>query len=194
MTKQEVDQVLEALDEQFMRPEVWRGDAWEVSANQGETHIVPTDVLGKCGLHVHNTGLTVADLADYVDGTIDTDNDGNPVAELRVGIWFARLSAPGYMDATDCAIFDTEEEAREYLAETYGDDIELDEEEETPEDEDIYADDPAGPFFYLRKQIAANRAELRAWMAREGYAPNVWWTSDHGNQHQITDINDPAKD
>ena len=33
----------------------------------------------------------------------------------------ARLSAQGYMDCTEWAVFDTEEEARAYLDETYGD-------------------------------------------------------------------------
>jgi hypothetical protein len=32
----------------------------------------------------------------------------------------ARLSAPGYMDCTDWVVFDTFEEADEYLAEMYG--------------------------------------------------------------------------
>jgi len=31
----------------------------------------------------------------------------------------ARLSAPGYLDCTDWVIFDTEQEAIDYLAETY---------------------------------------------------------------------------
>src|ERR671923_253380 len=31
--------------------------------------------------------------------------------------------------------------------------------DDSPGDEDVTADDPAGPFFYLGKQIASNRAE-----------------------------------
>ena len=34
----------------------------------------------------------------------------------------ARLSAPGYMDCTLWSVFDTEDEAREYLRDQYGDD------------------------------------------------------------------------
>jgi len=42
--------------------------------------------------------------------------------ELKEG-WFARLSAPGYMDCTDwCGPFKSEEEANKYLLDTYGDD------------------------------------------------------------------------
>lgn len=42
----------------------------------------------------------------------------------------ARLSAPGYMDATEWAVFDTEQEAKEYLMETYDLDENLEEIEE----------------------------------------------------------------
>jgi hypothetical protein len=38
--------------------------------------------------------------------------------------WYgARLSAPGYMDATDWSCFDTEEAARQYLAEKCSSDV-----------------------------------------------------------------------
>jgi hypothetical protein len=33
--------------------------------------------------------------------------------------WGARLSAPGYADCTEWAVHETEEEAREYLADAY---------------------------------------------------------------------------
>jgi hypothetical protein len=36
----------------------------------------------------------------------------------------ARLSAPGYMDCTEWSLYDSEEEAREGLADVYGDDQE----------------------------------------------------------------------
>jgi len=36
----------------------------------------------------------------------------------------ARLSAPGYLDCTEWTVFDTAEEAEEYLQEMYGDDDE----------------------------------------------------------------------
>lgn len=38
--------------------------------------------------------------------------------------WYFRLSAPGYLDCTDWyGPYDTEDEANEELAETFGDDI-----------------------------------------------------------------------
>jgi hypothetical protein len=57
-----------------------------------------------------------------------------------------------------------------------------------PDEDDITADDPGGPFFYNRKEIAANRRDLVSWMEAEGYFPNVWWISDHGNAHLIKDL------
>ena len=38
--------------------------------------------------------------------------------------WGARLSAPGYLDATEWAVFDTKQEAAQYLLEMYGNDDE----------------------------------------------------------------------
>jgi hypothetical protein len=40
----------------------------------------------------------------------------------------ARMSAPGYMDCTEWAVFDSLEEAEEYLEEYYGDDDDTEEE------------------------------------------------------------------
>lgn len=52
-------------------------------------------------------------LRDYVEST-----RLHSVA-VREG-WGARLSAPGYLDCTEWSVFDSEQEAREYLEETYG--------------------------------------------------------------------------
>jgi len=47
------------------------------------------------------------------------ESEHGPVIEEETG-WFARLSAPGYMDCTEWAgPFATEEEARDYIVETY---------------------------------------------------------------------------
>lgn len=50
--------------------------------------------------------------------------EGTPLSWENVKGYGARLSAPGYLDCTEWTVFDTEEEAREYLAETYPDDCE----------------------------------------------------------------------
>lgn len=84
----------------------------------------------------------------------------------------------------------------EYILTTWGDWLEKWEADHQPEEsepsepgeDDITANDPGGPFFYNRKQIAGNREELKAWMEAEGYFPNVFWISDHGNAHLIKDL------
>ena len=47
----------------------------------------------------------------------------------------ARLSAPGYLDCTEWSVFDTEQEAEEYLDENYPEDEEDGEDEEETEKE-----------------------------------------------------------
>lgn len=45
--------------------------------------------------------------------------------------WFARMSAPGYLDCTEwCGPFETEEDAINHLSEMYGDDDDDDEKSE----------------------------------------------------------------
>lgn len=72
--------------------------------------------------------------------------------------------------------------------------MENEEQENEPGQEDVTAPDPAGPFHYLGKRIAGNRAELRAWMDAGNYFPNVWFISDHGNAHLLVDVHDASKD
>lgn len=50
---------------------------------------------------------------DYVEGEVWT-------VETRLGFG-ARMSASGYLDCTEWAVFDTWQEAKEYLDEEYGD-------------------------------------------------------------------------
>lgn len=50
--------------------------------------------------------------------------EGTPMSWENFKGYGARLSAPGYLDCTEWTVFDTEEEAREYLAETYPEDSE----------------------------------------------------------------------
>lgn len=61
----------------------------------------------------------------------------------------------------------------------------------TPSDEmDVFATDPGGPFRHLGKQIAGNVGELLAWMDAQGYWPDVYWVSDHGNIHGPLNLED----
>lgn len=95
----------------FMEPQYELGSWLECENKYGETYWMP------------------ADCEDLVDL-------GDKVVTLHMLKWGARLSAPGYMDCTDWAVFDTEEEAREYIRDEYevdpdtGDELDEDEEEE----------------------------------------------------------------
>lgn len=65
----------------------------------------------------------ISKLSDYCEGTIQEWK--------TIRGYGARLSAPGYMDCTDWAVFDTPEQAEAYLEEMYGDeDSDLDEDNE----------------------------------------------------------------
>ena len=56
----------------------------------------------------------VADIEPYVEGKIQSWK--------TVKGYGARLSAPGYLDCTEWSVFDTVEEAQEYLDEMYPED------------------------------------------------------------------------
>lgn len=88
----------------FMRAEVSDDSFSLIFIGRGEPRFIPTEYV---------------DRDDVVDETI-------------TGKFFARLSAPGYLDATDwIGPYDSEKEARESLAELFGtDDDETDETEE----------------------------------------------------------------
>jgi hypothetical protein len=58
----------------------------------------------------------ISKLSDYCEGTI--------LEWETVRGFGARLSAPGYLDRTEWAVFDTPEEAEKYLEEMYGDEEE----------------------------------------------------------------------
>ena len=76
---------------------------------------------------------------------------------------------------------------------------EIDEEELTPDDEDIFISDtgPLGSItmaYYCHQEIARgiNRGDVeidvKNWMDENAYWPNVWFISDHGNVHLITNL------
>ncbi len=99
----------------FMEPEYDNGPFEVYENDKGETFIVPAGTFSASDLDEQDLSL------------VDHHN----------GKWFYRLSASGYMDCTDwCGPFDTEEEARQDLSDTYdcdpdtGDDLEEEEEEE----------------------------------------------------------------
>lgn len=86
----------------FMQPQVVQDDWYDVDTTHGNTFI-QLDIVGK--------DASKGDFADYIEGEY--------IDHETISGWGARLSAPGYMDCTDWCVFDTEEEAKEYLREQY---------------------------------------------------------------------------
>ena len=86
----------------FMKPQVEKGDWWIVEDDRCEVFIYP---------HSH-----------FNEAWVREQHPKTYSLELRTGKYGARMSAPGYLDCTDWTLFDTEEEAMEYLEEMYGDD------------------------------------------------------------------------
>ena len=100
-----------------MQPEVSQG-AFIIDHANGERSVIPLEYADD----VHVTGP--------IHETDET--------ERRPEAYVARLSAPGYMDATDwTGPFDTEEQALVALREMYGDD----DNEESDDDDDEESDD-----------------------------------------------------
>lgn len=83
--------------------------AYEVECSDGGSYIVPLDV--------HPGAVNPDDLSDYVPS--------EPVTYDIVEGWFARYSAPGYLDCTDwVGPKDTESAARKLCVEVYGEEDE----------------------------------------------------------------------
>lgn len=87
----------------FMQPFIERGDFYEVETDYG-TFVVPADLVG--------SRPRKSDFALYVEGTPES-------FELRRNVYAAYLSAPGYMDRTDYTLFDSKQEAEDYLHDEY---------------------------------------------------------------------------
>ena len=86
----------------FMRPETWEGSAWEVNTSVGTERI--------------SFDESEPDLSN-LEGKPDEGQD-----PILVKGWWARLTAPGYLDCTDTmGPYETEEEAMAELHEVYGD-------------------------------------------------------------------------
>ena len=108
----------------FMQKQVTGSEKWiELDGPCGITAL-PADVLSAEEFAIaesvsgdgnaESEDLT-AHFGEYYEGSrIDS-------VTVREG-YGARLSAPGYLDCTEWTVFDTPEEAREYLEETYPDD------------------------------------------------------------------------
>ena len=108
----------------FMQPQIQHGLWWIIDGNCG-LDVVPSDLCDTAGWEVGETihesdesnlfTLRLLTLSQY------TENTTVYSIELRQGFG-ARLSAPGYMDCTPWSVHETEEEAKQFLEEMYGDD------------------------------------------------------------------------
>lgn len=105
----------------FMQPQIEHGKFLILDGPVGG-ECVPADLLDPLEVQSLVERLKLASsvpvsgkLRDY------TENRRVYQAELKLG-WFARLSAPGYLDRTTWGgPFESEEAARKYLDENYGD-------------------------------------------------------------------------
>jgi hypothetical protein len=93
----------------FMRPYIERGEFFRVETTHG-TEIIPADVIGR------TVGTAAEAFANYCEGSIV---DPDECVAIESG-YLARLSAPGYMDCTEWSAHESEDAAREYLIQTYG--------------------------------------------------------------------------
>ena len=112
----------------FMEREIQEGGWVEVETSHG-TQVIPADILdlGKLGeaIFTGNDDMAYEAVEQYLEP--GAKPDGVDAYTYKWGFG-ARLSAPGYMDCTEWAVFDTEDEAEHYLEEQYGDEEEQGEE------------------------------------------------------------------
>lgn len=118
------------------REDVVPGVGYEIDTNAGTWFVDVDDVDGgKCaeslpaGLELDTWALAQLE-KDYLQYTEGSLLEGLSVREG----YGARLSAPGYINCTDWTVFDTEQEANDYLEEMYGDDEDEPEDSEDSED------------------------------------------------------------
>lgn len=92
-----------------MQPVIEHAQYFQLETTAG-TETIPADVIGR------TVGTAAETFANYCEGSIV---DPDECIECKTG-WIARMSAPGYMDCTEWAAFDTEQAAEDYLVEMYG--------------------------------------------------------------------------
>lgn len=95
----------------YMKPEIFEDSYYEVDTNSG-TEIIPCSVVGCYNVCRQRS------LEDYLEG--QPYDNGMTKAYPKHG-WVARMSAPGYTDCTDWTAHRSEEAARDYLDDMYGD-------------------------------------------------------------------------
>jgi len=108
----------------FMQKQVTGLQNWlQVETTYG-TELVPS---GQLGLFVRNSDcpsqpFTADDFAKY-EKRIRPYVEGSIQSWENIKGYGARLYAPGYLDCTPWSVFDTPEEAEQYLEETYPEEL-----------------------------------------------------------------------
>lgn len=122
----------------FMKPQIVYGGWYTLDGSNGTEHI-PSNLANVSSLRIGEI-LLVSDAVahlNYCDleecekcnqteeiyelleySSLYSSKDHIESVSLRCGFG-ARLSAPGYLDCTDWVVFDTKEEARDYLRDEY---------------------------------------------------------------------------
>jgi len=109
----------------FMQKQITPKQTWlRVETSQGTEYI---DAAG-LGLFVRDSHtkthpMTEAEF-DATRKQIAQYTEATPETWENVKGYGARLSAPGYLDCTEWNVFDTQEEAEEFLEDTYGEEDE----------------------------------------------------------------------
>lgn len=105
----------------FMQPEILH-DLWAVIEGAGYTEVFPADLIGFSSPAEYDfTALDEGEeMPDWAYAALDYLQHVKPNNMTTVSIRYAygaRFSAPGYMDCTDWTLFDTREEAEDFLRE-----------------------------------------------------------------------------
>ncbi len=183
-----------------------RGDGWElinyqtviakhlgdkIAMDNKQYSVTTSKLQGLIGYKASQAGIPIVDMStgQPADNTKKREKAPQPpFNKLPSGQPYERVSTQA--DDHDTI---TDEPSDE-------DTMEMDHE---PTDEDIFIQDDRGKThaWYSGKPIAslenddwdAFHMAIAQWMSEQGYFPNVWTISDHGNAHLVTDIPQAAK-
>jgi hypothetical protein len=170
----------------FMKPEIVHGTFTMIEGANGITYVQGNLIGGMEDFEgYHNESAYWKHILPLIGSYYEGSPDGIHSVKIIRG-WGARMSAPGYLDCTDWDVFDTEQEAIDYLKEEYPESE--DGEPCEPEEEDIVTSDHMnfyqnGKVIFELKEDDDHIEHLREWMSLNNFYPNVWFISDHGNAH-----------
>jgi hypothetical protein len=118
----------------FMQPDIQKGEWVEIDGPQGGES-VSAEYVDMAEVAALIEQLEAGNQVDLKNTSLKDFVQNDKAFSINVVTGYgARLSAPGYLDSTEWTVFDTEDEAKAFLKEMYGDE-EVDEEV----DEDVDA-------------------------------------------------------